>query len=71
MAAHKLNKSLHIARIERGMSVGELSQATSIHPTTLSQIGRGRRPANKEQKKAIAKALGKRVRELFADEATA
>jgi transcriptional regulator with XRE-family HTH domain len=65
------NTALKTALFETGTSQLEVAQKTGIHESRLSRIVRGHSEPSDDEKKLIARALGKPVTQLFSSEAHA
>lgn len=59
------NNALKMAIFESGETQWVIAERADIHETRLSKIVRGRLEPNKEEKTAIARALKRRVHDLF------
>lgn len=63
---------LKFAILEAGTTQSRVAAETGISPSRLSNIVRGYNiPVTADEQRRIAKALGKRVKDLFSDEAIA
>ena len=59
------NTRLKIAIIETGQKGYQIARRLGWHPTKVSQIVIGAHPPNAEEKRQLARMLGKTVAELF------
>ena len=66
----KALKGITVARVIRGLSQWDLSDATGIKNHRLSWVERGRFPARPAELKLISEALDVPVETLTADEST-
>lgn len=66
-----LNLPLKIAIVSSLKRQGDIATASFMGETRLSKIVTGREDPTDDEKKAIAKALGKRVHDLFSVSAEA
>jgi transcriptional regulator with XRE-family HTH domain len=57
--------------MDSGKTQCDIAERAGMHESQLSAIKRGRRIPNPEEKAAIARALRKRIQDLFPDEVTA
>lgn len=59
------NIALKVAIVSSLKKQNEIARAANIDVTTLSHIVRGRRIATKDEREALALALGKSISDLF------
>lgn len=60
-----LLSAMRVARVQRGLTLRDLAQATGIHNTTLSRLERGLHPARKHEAAALADTVDSTVAALF------
>jgi transcriptional regulator with XRE-family HTH domain len=60
-----LNLALKTAILASGKQQKRIARDTRIDETTLSHIVRGRREATEKEREKLARALGRRIDELF------
>lgn len=63
----RINVALKVAIVESGQKAQAIAFKARITPDRLSKIANRRVTASDEERKALAKALGRSVNELFPD----